>query len=136
MKRFRLFKRNEKGTMTIEFVFLFPAIIASFFFLVSIGMWIYAKVVVIDSARDGARHAALNLAGTVQSTVDQSIQDGRLDPTNVVSVNVGASGQYTQVTVSYKYDFLFPGISLLLGGNQAYANSYNIVETAIFKTES
>ncbi|WP_026691110.1 TadE/TadG family type IV pilus assembly protein [Alteribacter aurantiacus] len=91
------FKRNEKGSQTLEFVAVFPLIIFAFLFIWQMALVSYAIVVTEAAARDGARAASVDgdyvqavqasAAGLdVVSTPGRSISESSYGPEVTVTV--------------------------------------------------
>jgi len=134
------FWREEKGQALAEAAWVLPILTAILLGIMIFGYLMYSKLVVIDSARDGARHLALGL-GNPTSVVENVIDLGRLKRSNIVSVTQQNLGDYVNVTVRYKQDTFVPGIGILLGGtslnDQTGCNSCIYLEhTATFKKEN
>jgi len=122
-----------------EAAIVLPIITAIFLGIMVFGYIMYAKIVVVDSARDGARHYALGL-GDPTSIVQTIIEDGSLKKDNIQSVSKSISGDYVHVTVKYKQEVFVPGLGMLLGGGRiddpGCQGCILLQHTAVFKKEN
>ncbi len=101
--------------------------------MMSFGLLIYAFLVTTDSARDGARHAALNF-GTAQERVEQSIEEGGLRLENLQAVNEVNDSNYVTVNVKYLQPSIAPMLPILVGGSP-WPDQFVIDYTTVFKKE-
>jgi hypothetical protein len=137
--KFRKVVKSEEGQAMAEAAVVLPIVTAIFLSVLVFGLIVYSKIVVVDAARDGARHYALGL-GDPTPIVQQIITDGKLNQADIESVTTATSGDYVTVSVSYKQDVFVPGIGLLLGGNRiddpACPDCIRLQSTAVFKKEN
>ncbi|WP_157862938.1 TadE family protein [Desulfofarcimen acetoxidans] len=123
-----------KGAYTAELAVILPIII----FITAGGMIfslsIWAHIVVVDAAREGARYEALNL-GSADTKVDEVLSDGNLNVANKQSVSVIKDANYVTVTVKYNQPSVIPGLPQLLGHGASWGNSFLIESSQVFKLE-
>lgn len=100
--------------------------------IMSIVVW--SKIVVTDAAREGARYEALNL-GNAETKVIEVLDDGKLDPDNLQSVDVEKDANYVTVTVKYNQPSIVPMLPALLSGGTAWNNTFLIESSQVFKIE-
>ncbi len=105
--------RNEEGSAAVEFALVTPVLLLFLLGIFDFGRAWHAHNVATESARVGARIAALSQAPTadsIRSAVRNSLQAGSLDPaaaTITVTGLGGAPGTSARVEVRYSYSFLF-----------------------------
>lgn len=82
-------------------------------------MTFFTKTILIDAAREGARHVALwNDQQGAKDLVEQIIEDNGLDVANLQGISFDYStSNYVKVTVEYRQPTLFPRITNLVGGD-------------------
>lgn len=133
MIAFRFFK-SKKGAYTAELAVILPLIIFLTAGSIILSLTIWAKIVVTDAAREGARYVALNYGPTADTKVNEVLADGKLDPANLQSVTTIKDANYVTVTVKYNQPAIVPLLPQLLGGS-AWGTSFLIESSQIFKLE-
>jgi Flp pilus assembly protein TadG len=116
--------RGERAQGHVELAFILPVFLIVVFAVVDFGLGLRAWITITNSAREGARFAAVSCATTgadltlVQDkAVDTSA--GLLTTGDVTVVNCpGGSTESVLVTVEYGYDLITPlaGLMTLLSG--------------------
>ena len=95
-------KRDDQGVVALEFVFVFPFLIALIFAIAQFGLFFSKKVDVTSTARDAARTLALrgtpNYAGYTAS--------------GIVTCPAGNTTSNASVTLTSSYTFSIPLIPL------------------------
>jgi Flp pilus assembly protein TadG len=105
--------RDEDGSSAVEFALVTPVLLLFLLGIFDFGRAWHAYNVATESARVGARMAALAQAPTVdsiRSAVRNSLSAGSLNPdqaTITVTGLGGAPGSAARVEVEYNYSFLF-----------------------------
>lgn len=134
--------KDEKGQALVEAALVLPILSAIFLGILIFGLMINAKIVVVDAARDGARHYALGLhtstGVSVQEKVVESITNGwSLKPERVQPVRIEDNGTYVKVTVQYRQPVFVPGLRRLLGGDEDIGEGgyFSLEHSALFKKE-
>jgi hypothetical protein len=137
--KFKKLLKSEEGQAMAETAVVLPIITAIFLGILIFGFVMYAKIVVVDAARDGARHYALGL-GDPTPIVQEVITDGKLNQADIESVTTSTSGDYVTVSVSYLQDVFVPGIGTMLGGSRiddpTCTDCIRLQSTAVFKKEN
>lgn len=150
IKALKKILKEEKGTQVLEFTLLMPLIIFITFGTLVLSIGLYAKVIVADAAREGARYQALGL-GNAESKVEMIVKGSGLSvgqvrvndtstPRNTanalfVDKKVSATGGYTftDIKVTYGMPSVIPGIPKLVGG-KAW-DVFTITSITSFKKE-
>ncbi|AEG61964.1 TadE family protein [Desulforamulus ruminis DSM 2154] len=127
------FLKCRRGSITAELAVVLPLItfLTAGSMIVILALW--AKIVVVDAAREGARYEALNL-GSAETKVDEVLTDGKLNVANKQSVTVVRDTNYVTVTVKYNQPALFPLLPQLIGGS-AWGNHFLLESSQVFKLE-
>ncbi len=110
------FLHSERGQALVETAIVLPLFALLLLGMVDGGRVFSAWMVVTNSAREGAREAAV---GGTLSDVDVRVQDAMADvtPFTVTATNLGGpSGQSVSVAVSHDVTLLTPLIGSILGG--------------------
>lgn len=117
-------KRREKGQSLVEFTMVFPIFLLIVFAIVDFGMGLRTWISVTNSAREGARYAAVtcatnsaNVANVMTRVADTS--GGIVSASNVTVTNCpGNSTESVVVAVTRNYTFVTPlaGIASMLTG--------------------
>lgn len=128
----------QKGQALAETAIVLPLLVGLFLGLLIFGLAINAKIVVVDAARDGARHYALNL-GSAEDKVRDVISNGwgmSSDPSRV-NVTTYDDGAYVKVKVEYKQPVFVPKLNNLFGGGDQLGDGhyFTLQHTATFKKE-
>ncbi len=114
--RSRSARTRERASAAVEFALVLPLVLVMGLALVQVGLLVKDQLVVLGSARAGAREAAVvsDDAAVRQAVVDAAAAGG-LDP-NDVSVSVareGSTGTPVAVTVSYHAPVVVPLVEWL-----------------------
>ena len=106
--------QGERGSATVEFALVLPLVLVMALALVQVGLLVKDQIVVEESARAGARQAAVSVDDqeAVQAARDAAVS---LDPDRLeVSVDrEGGSGSAVTVTVIYHAPIDIPLLSWL-----------------------
>lgn len=129
---------NRKGMETIEFIIVIPMLIFLVFGSISYMLAIYAKIAVVDAAKEGARAAAIGVS-TAEQKVREVLKGFNLKAENIESVtqkdDIEDNSKYISVKVVYNQPSLFPGVSKMLSVNNT-GSYFRLSSTAVFKKES
>jgi Flp pilus assembly protein TadG len=96
-------KRDDQGVVAIEFVLIFPFLIALIFAIAQFGLYFSKNVDVASAARDAARTLALRGTPTYPAG---------FTPSNVATCAAGDTLGNASVTLTSSYDFSIPLIPL------------------------
>lgn len=106
---------RERGSLTLELAVVFPAVLAVLMLVVQTGLYLYAREVALDAARQGADAARLQ-TGTVSAGLAAAETFARragsgslLDPQASAT---GSTGELVRITVTGHAPSLLP----FLGG--------------------
>lgn len=130
---FKRFKRDQRGTLTAELSIVLPVLLFLLLVPMVLNLAVWAKIVVIDAAREGARYQALRL-GDPSYIVNETLIDGRLKPDNVDQVNVSEGQAYATVEVRYNQPSIVPGAGALFGGS-LFGDTIPLSSKSVFKIE-
>jgi Flp pilus assembly protein TadG len=137
MEMRRTFGTGERGTALVEFALAVPLIVAVLFGLVEFGYVVYAKGVITNASREGARFGVvLSTPRKTEAEVQAKVQEyltksGFTDPVTVAAPGAGgAGGTALNVNVSYTYTFqVLPRfVKDLVGSITMTANSVMLME--------
>lgn len=107
-------RRGERGSASVEFALVLPLVLIMAAALVQVGVLVKDQVVVLESARAGAREAAVstNDQDATQAAVAAAVS---LDPDRleVTVAREGGSGSAVTVTVVYHDTVALPVVSWL-----------------------
>ncbi len=123
-------RRGERGQSLVEFALIIPFFLIVVFAVADFGLGLRAWITVTDSAREGARLAAVTCATDTASTSDVQTRAvdtsaGLLTSADVAVTNCpGASTESVIVTVNYDYDMITP-----LGGLMNFISGGTIPST-------
>jgi hypothetical protein len=148
-----MFKRivtKEDGTEVVQFALLAPLLIFITFGFLIMGFGLYAKIIVSDAAREGARYQALGL-GNAEVKVEEIVKGSGLNigqvyindnstPRNssnalFIDKKNSTSGGYpfTDLKVTYGMPSMIPGLPKLVGGEEW--DVFTITSISSFKRE-
>lgn len=99
-------------------------------------MTFFTKTILVDAAREGARHAALwdDQQGAT-ALVEQILEDNGLEVANLHGITFDyTTANYVKVTVEYRQPTLFPRITNLIGGD-TLADHFFLSVSSTFKRE-
>ena len=105
-------RRGARGQATVELALVLPFVLALLLFLVQLGLVIRDQIMVVNAAREAARHAAVDPSTAVAR--DAAIRSGALDPSRL-TVSLDSSGVAITVTVVYRAETEVPIVGPLLG---------------------
>ena len=129
--------KSKRGTETIEFVILVPLMLFLVFGFMSFVLVLYAKVVVADAAREGARAEALGVTTALEKVKDvlkgYNLNDKLIDDVKVDTKEENGF-EYITVNVIYKQPSLFPGLPRLIGSSE-WPSFFKVTSAAVFKKE-
>ena len=91
---------------------MLPLVLALLLFLVQLGLVVRDQIMVVNAAREGARHAAVEPSVAVAR--DAAQRSGALDPARM-RVSLDSAGAVVTVTVVYRSETSVPIIGPLLG---------------------
>jgi Flp pilus assembly protein TadG len=117
MKAQRLRSKNEEGAGLVEFAILAPLLVILLFGLLEFGLSLYAKEVLTNASREGARFGVVYCNPRKNSTeIRNKVQEylTKSGFTDTASIDVtgagGTNGSQLTVMVSYPYTFeVLPG---------------------------
>lgn len=105
---------RERGSLTLELAVVFPAVLALLLLIVQTGLYLYAREIALDAARQGAEVARLQTgslsAGLVQAQSfarhagGGSLLDSRASDT-------GSTATVVTITVAGRAPSLLPGLT-------------------------
>jgi Flp pilus assembly protein TadG len=112
MKSQQLRSKNQEGAGLVEFAILAPILVILLFGLLEFGLSLYAKEVLTNASREGARYGVVysNPRKTV-TEIKNKVQEylTKSEFTDPATIDVtgagGASGSSLTVSVSYPYTF-------------------------------
>jgi Flp pilus assembly protein TadG len=130
-------RRNENGSVAVEFALFLPLLLVIVFGIIELGSAWYFKQVLVSASRDGARYASLySESGTTDQEVASYIQ-GNLTASGFpgsASVQVtgaqGAPGAQVSVDITSNYDL--PVLGALVPGVEA---SLTLRSTTVMRHE-
>ena len=125
--------KGNRGTISAELAIVIPALLLILMVPLIFNLAIWAKIVVTDSSREGARYEALNL-GEPQYIVHQTLIDGNLNPDYLEQINTSEGSGYVSVQVKYSQPSIVPGLGVLFGGN-LFDDTIPLSSTSVFKVE-
>jgi Flp pilus assembly protein TadG len=105
--------QSQRGAAAVEFAILAPLFIAALFALVEFGMILYAKSMLANATREGARYGIVYCTPRRSAADIQAVVQGYLNQcglTDSATVDFpkgvgGASGSPLDVRVNYTYRF-------------------------------
>lgn len=101
--------RRNRGSVTLEYVIVFPILLLVFFVVIQAGLWFHHRGIALASAQEGARvAAAYTSSGTEGADAAQDFAS-RAGAKNV-AVQVDRGGQTVTVTVEVGFPSLIPGL--------------------------
>ena len=139
--------RRDRGQSLIEFALVLPMLLVLFFGIIEFGNAWRIYQLVTNTAREGAREAALpsSTTATVNSVIDERLTGSGLDVSQAtVSLGICSGDTCTNlpdtVSIDYPYQFvvLGPVIQLMCGGVGCDGSAYstvNLSSTAIMRNE-
>ena len=146
-------QNGEKGQALAEFALLVPIFLILLFAIVDFGMGFYSWITVTNSAREGARlaavHPPLNVGSSPcsgQPSLKQCIEDRVRDASDLINEDTnmtvtitneqGASGESVVVKVDYEYDLITPlaGLIQFVSGN-VFGPTLGLSSTADMRLE-
>ncbi len=117
MKAQRLRSKNQEGAGLVEFAILAPLLVILLFGLLEFGLSLYAKEVLTNASREGARYGVIysnprRTKADIVTRVQTYLTDSGFNDTPYIDVTGagGASGSQLTVIVQYPYTFqVLPG---------------------------
>ena len=119
-------RRRQRGQNLVEFALVVPIFFVIIFGIIDFGLGLKAWITITNSAREGARYAAVTCATTSASeanVIDRAVDTsaGLLTDADVTVTNCpGDSTESVVVSVSYDYDLITPLgalMTLMSGGS-------------------
>ena len=109
----------QRGTTLIEFAFMLPFLLVLTFLVVDFSRAFLVKNMLVQSAREGARVAAVGFsqsdvrirAKSVASSAGMDSSKVMVTPTTLGT----APDEQARVTVSYPFNWIYPGLLRFLG---------------------
>ncbi len=111
MKAQQLRSKNQEGAGLVEFAVLAPLLVVLLFGLLEFGQSLYAKEVLTNASREGARYVVYCTPRKTVTQIKSQVQDylTKAGFNQTASINVtgagGATGSTLTVSVSYPYTF-------------------------------
>jgi len=122
---------GERASATIEFALVLPLVLIMILALVQVGLLVKDRLIVEESARAGAREAAVDTddQGVRQAAIDAAVS---LDSTRieVVVTREGGAGTSATVAVTYHAPIVIPVVSWL------FPDSVDLAATATMRQET
>ena len=112
--------RRDQGAAAVEFVLVLPVLLLLIFGIVDFGRMLNAQIVVTESAREGARAAALIDQAAGEDRIDQiaGVALGDVDSTVTACPEDPDDDENATAEVNYTFGFVTPlGILIGDGGN-------------------
>lgn len=138
---FKKIRNNRKGMETVEMAINLPILLYIVFSCI-IFLSIYAKIIVIDAAREGARAAAITTTDVLRDDnaeikVREVIRAGGLNENNIESIVVDTDSlpDAVWVGVVYRQPTYAPGLPMLVGGN-LWDDYFRLSSSSVFKKET
>jgi Flp pilus assembly protein TadG len=142
MKAQRLQSKNQEGAGLVEFAIVAPLLVILLFGLLEFGLSLYAKEVLTNASREGARYGVVycsprRTSGQIVTQVqDYLTKSGFTDTPNISVTGAGGNtGGTLTVSVTYPYTFqVLPGIfasffdSTMTGSVTLHANTAMVME--------
>lgn len=116
-------KLNERGVAAAEFALVLPVLLLILFGTIEFGMMMYAREIVTNAAREGARAGIVQGPPKRTSSEISTIANSYLTGTGInqadvtfTPTGVGLSNpNMLTVTAQYSYNFLIPYIPAVVG---------------------
>lgn len=142
---FRKTRNDRKGLETVEMAINLPILLYIVFACIIFLLSMYAKIVVIDAAREGARAAAILItAGSdedrkpaAEAKIRDVLEKGGLNPDNLnlTDTQVIIDGDTVEVRVVYNQPCFAPGLPMLVGG-EPWQDYFILSGSSVFKKET
>lgn len=100
-----------RGQASLELALVLPLVLGLMLFIVQLGLVIRDQIMVVNAAREGARHAVVDPSPVVAR--DAAQRSGRLDPSRL-GVTMIDDGENVTVTVTYRSATSVPIVGALL----------------------
>lgn len=126
-------KSDNKGTETIELAITLPVILFCMIMPIVFLYAFYAKIIVVDSAREAARAEALRNALAIERATE-AIEGGNLQSDRIVEVNVTRNIDSVEVEVQYDQPSMIPGLPKLIGSS-SWSDNFRLKSKSVFKRE-
>lgn len=132
--------KNRKGLETVELAINLPVILYLVFASIVFTLAIFAKIVVIDAAREGARAAAITVdadrTAAATEAINSTLTAGGLNPGRIETgypiINIQQN--IVEVEIVYNQPSLVPGLPRLIKG-EAWGDNFQLKAVSIFKKE-
>lgn len=119
--------KRRKGQSVFELVIVLPLFLIICFFVITFGLLIYSKILVVTSASQGARVGAQiwqessltqeEKEKKIKETAEGVLSSGKLSENRTIKIE--AIGDSLYVTVSYDFKVILPIVSGLFQNNFA-----------------
>jgi Flp pilus assembly protein TadG len=120
-------RRRERGSLTLELAVVFPAVLAVLLLVVQTGLYLYARQVALDAARQGAEAARLRIGSLPNGITVAEAFARRAGAGSLLDPRTSATGSTqfaVRITVTGHAPSLLPGLG-----------SWSISQTALAPTE-
>jgi len=127
MPALRCLRRSERGSVAVEFALFLPVFLLLIFAVVELGSAWYAKQMIVNASRDGARMASLLNPGDItDAEVESHVQTLLTQagfPGSVSITSTGAEGDAGDlVSVQVDSTYQFPVLSALAPSSLSQVN--------------
>lgn len=126
---------RERGTALIEFALVLPLLLVLTVAAVDIGRAFFAKNMLEQSAREGARLLAVKSLADSAQVRTRVLQVANTAGVTVTDVNqaVGDVHEPVTVTVTAEFEWIFPGVFNLFGAG--FTNPFTMTGKAVMRDE-
>jgi Flp pilus assembly protein TadG len=121
-------RTRDRGAAAVEFALLLPLLVAMLMGMIDFGLAVNAQAIVANASREGARAASFNADANATKTVVLNASSTLLgapptvtmscttiDGAAISSCSSAVAGNVVKVTVTYRYNWISPGILGLPG---------------------
>jgi Flp pilus assembly protein TadG len=136
-------RTRERGAAAVEFALLLPLLVAMLMGMIDFGMAVNAQAIIANAAREGARAASFNVDSTATQNVVLSATSTLLgtaptvamtcstmaDLSTTINCSSAVAGNVVKVSVTYRYNWISPGILGLPGYTDMTAISQMRIES-------
>ncbi|NDL60206.1 TadE family protein [Phytoactinopolyspora mesophila] len=105
-------KRNERGSVALESVIVWPLVLAALFAIIQGGLWFHARNVALGAAQEGARVASAESRGDGAARASAFISNaGGPKIMSSWSTSQSSTASVVTVTVTGRAPSVLPGVS-------------------------
>jgi len=127
MPGWRHLRKSQRGAVAVEFALFLPVFLLLIFAVVELGSAWYAKQIMVNASRDGARMASLLNPGDITNTDVETHVQGLLTtsgfPGSATVTSTGADGTAGDlVTVQVDSTYSLPVLGALAPGSLSMVN--------------